>query len=80
MVELLWMPGEGMCLRRDKRRPIVNRPGLSRWPGQPQHLSVKNLNAAEQAALRSPREILGEIAALDAESAEVLERIGRLLG
>jgi hypothetical protein len=80
MVELLLMPGEGPCLRRVKRWPIVHRPGLSSWPGQPTHLSVKSPNAAEAAALRSPQEILAEIAALDAESAEVLARIGGLLG
>ncbi|MHA3960859.1 type I restriction-modification system subunit M [Synechococcus sp. LTW-G] len=43
-------------------------------------LSVKNPNAAETAELRSPQEILAEIAALDAESAQVLARIGGLLG
>jgi type I restriction enzyme M protein len=43
-------------------------------------LSVKNPNAAKAAELRSPREIIAEIAALDAESAEVLARIGGLLG
>ena len=43
-------------------------------------LSVKNPNAAEAAELRSPQEILKEIAALDAESAQVLARIGGLLG
>jgi len=41
---------------------------------------VKNPNAAEAAELRSPQEILAEIAALDAESAQVLARIGGLLG
>jgi type I restriction enzyme M protein len=39
-------------------------------------LSVKNPNAAEAAELRSPQEILAEIASLDAESAQVLARIG----
>ena len=43
-------------------------------------LSVKNPNAAEAAELRSPQEILAEIAALDVEAAEVLARIGGLLG
>ncbi len=43
-------------------------------------LSVKNPNAAEAVELRSPQEILAEIAALDAESAQVLARIGGLLG
>lgn len=80
MVELLLMPGEGRCLKRVKRKPILNRPGLSRWPGQPKHLSVKNPNAAEATELRSPQEILAEIAALDAESAQVLARIEGLLG
>jgi len=41
--------------------------------------SVKNPNGGEQIAHRSPKVILDEIAALDAESAEVLARIKRLL-
>jgi len=80
MVELLLMPGEGRCLKRVKRKPIVYRPGHSSWPGQPKSLSVKNRNAKQVAELRSPQEILAEIAALDAESAQVLARIGGLLG
>lgn len=43
-------------------------------------LSVKNPHGGEAAALRSPQEIMAEIAALDAESAEVLGRIRGLLG
>ena len=42
-------------------------------------LSVKNPNGGEEVALRSPAEILDEIAALDAESAEVLATIRGLL-
>jgi type I restriction enzyme M protein len=42
-------------------------------------LSVKNPNKAEEAALRDPREIMEEIAALDAESAEILAGIRGLL-
>ena len=42
-------------------------------------LSVKNPHGVEAAALRSPQEILEEIAALDAESAEVLGRIRALV-
>ncbi len=42
-------------------------------------LSVKNPNGGEAAAHRSPREILDEIAALDAESAQVLAKIGALV-
>lgn len=42
-------------------------------------LSVKNPNGGEEAAHRSPQEIMDEIAALDTESAEVLQTIrGRL--
>jgi len=41
-------------------------------------LSVKNPNGGEEAALRSPQKITDEIAALDAESAEVLGNIWRL--
>jgi type I restriction enzyme M protein len=42
-------------------------------------LSVKNPNGAEAVAHRTPREILDEIAALDAESAKVLQTIRGLL-
>jgi type I restriction enzyme M protein len=42
-------------------------------------LSVKNPNKGEEAALREPLEIMDEIAALDAESAEILAGIGGLL-
>jgi type I restriction enzyme M protein len=43
-------------------------------------LSVKNPHGGEAVALRSPQEIMAEIAALDAESAEVLGRIRGILG
>jgi type I restriction enzyme M protein len=42
-------------------------------------LSVKNPNKAEEAALRDPREIIAEMAALDAESTEILANIGNML-
>lgn len=42
-------------------------------------LSVKNPNAAEEVAHRSPADIMDEIAALDVESAEVLGNIRGLL-
>ncbi|MCP9836225.1 N-6 DNA methylase [Cyanobium sp. N.Huapi 1H5] len=42
-------------------------------------LSVKNPNGGEAVELRSPQEILAEIAALDAESAQVLGRIRALV-
>jgi type I restriction enzyme M protein len=42
-------------------------------------LSVKNPHGGEAVALRSPQEIMAEIAALDAESAQVLGRIRGLL-
>ena len=42
-------------------------------------LSVKNPNKVEQAALRDPLEIMDEIVALDAESAEILQSIRGLL-
>jgi type I restriction enzyme M protein len=42
-------------------------------------LSVKNPHAPEEDFLRSPVEILNEIASLDAESAEILESIGGLI-
>lgn len=43
-------------------------------------LSVKNPNGGEEVVHRSPQEILDEIAALDAESAEVLAGIREMLG
>jgi len=42
-------------------------------------LSVKNPNGGEEIAHRSPKKIMAEIAALDAESAEVLAGIRGLL-
>ena len=42
-------------------------------------LSVKNPDGGEEVVHRSPQEIMDEIAALDAESAEVLEKIGKLI-
>ena len=42
-------------------------------------LSVKNPNRGEEVAHRSPEEIMDEIAALDSESAEVLQTIRELL-
>ena len=42
-------------------------------------LSVKNPDGGEEIAHRSPEEIMDEIAALDAESAEVLTAIRKLL-
>ena len=42
-------------------------------------LSVKNPNGGEEVKYRTPQELLEEIAALDAESAEVLESIKALL-
>ncbi len=42
-------------------------------------LSVKNPNGGEEIAHRSPQDIMEEIAALDAESAEVLANIKALL-
>lgn len=42
-------------------------------------LSVKNPNGVEEIIHRSPLEIMDEIAALDAESADVLTKIRELL-
>jgi type I restriction enzyme M protein len=42
-------------------------------------LTVRNPNAPEAEALRSPVEILDEIASLDVESAELLARVRELL-
>jgi type I restriction enzyme M protein len=43
------------------------------------NLSVRNPGAREAEALRTPREILDEIAALDVESAKILARVRELL-
>jgi type I restriction enzyme M protein len=42
-------------------------------------LSVKNPNGGEEITHRSPQAIMDEIAALDAESAEVLRKIKEML-
>jgi len=42
-------------------------------------LSVKNPNGGEEIVHRSPQDIMDEIIKLDAESAEVLDRIRILL-
>lgn len=42
-------------------------------------LSAKNPNRNDEAVLRAPQEILAEIAALDAESADILQLIGEML-
>jgi len=42
-------------------------------------LSVKNYNKVEEASLREPEDIIAEMAALDAESAEILKSIGGML-
>ena len=80
MVEMLLMPGEGRCLRRVKRWPIINRPGcMNRWPDQPKHILVKSPSVAGAPERRTPREILAEIGVLETESAQVLARIRGLL-
>jgi type I restriction enzyme M protein len=43
-------------------------------------LSVKNPNGGEEIKHRSPKAIMDEIAALDAESAGVLKKIREMLG
>jgi type I restriction enzyme M protein len=42
-------------------------------------LSVKNLNAPEKAPLRDPADIIAEIIALDAETADILDNIRRVV-
>jgi type I restriction enzyme M protein len=42
-------------------------------------LSVKNPNKADETELRDPKDIIAEMVALDAESAEILAGIGRML-
>jgi type I restriction enzyme M protein len=42
-------------------------------------LSVKNPNKAQAVALRDPKDVIAEIAALDVESAEILADIGSML-
>ena len=57
---------------------LVGRRGGHR-PRRAIDLSVKNPKGGDEVALRSPRDILDEIAALDAESAEVLATIRELV-
>jgi type I restriction enzyme M protein len=42
-------------------------------------LSVRNPNTPEEEPLRSPAEIIAEIERLDAESAEILKKLKKLL-
>ena len=42
-------------------------------------LSVKNPNKVDETEFRDPKDIIAEMAALDAESAEILAGIGRML-
>ena len=42
-------------------------------------LSVKNPNRIDEKELRDPKDIIAEMVALDAESAEILTGIGRVL-
>jgi type I restriction enzyme M protein len=59
--------------------PKVLEPGRERVDQTTFDLSVKNPNGGEVVTHRSPQEIMDEIATLDAESAEVLQTIRRLL-
>ena len=52
---------------------------MSCWAPTTFDLSVKNPNGGEEIAHHSPAAIIEEIAALDAESAEVLGNIKALL-
>jgi type I restriction enzyme M protein len=52
---------------------------VARIDGTSFDLSVKNPNKAEEEALRDPPDILAEIAALDLESAGILESIRGML-
>ncbi|UPT97835.1 hypothetical protein J4G48_0007075 [Bradyrhizobium barranii subsp. apii] len=42
-------------------------------------LSVKNPSKADEDELRDPKDIIAEMVALDAEAAEILAGIGRML-
>ena len=42
-------------------------------------MNMKNLNKANETALRDPKDIIAEIVALDTESANILAGIGRML-
>ena len=66
------------------KRPSPTRPSPGAWTPRALirttfDLSVKNPNGGEEIAHRSPEAIMDEIAALDAESAEVLGNIKALL-
>ncbi len=71
-------------VRETARRPLPTRPRAGAWTPRAIDpatfdLSVKNPNGGEEVAHRSPEDIMDEIAALDAESAEVLGNIKALL-
>jgi type I restriction enzyme M protein len=63
----------------DSAQELVGGCGRHRHLGNTYDLSVKNPNGGEVVALRTPQDILDEIAALDAESAEVLATIRELV-
>jgi type I restriction enzyme M protein len=57
----------------------TSRPGAEAIDPKTFDLSVNNPNGGEEITHRSPQEIMDEIAALNAESAEVLGNIKALL-
>ena len=66
--------------RRSRTRPkVVERGCREHRPDGTFDLSVRNPDGGEELTHRSPEEIMDEIAALDAESAEVLAGIRGLL-
>jgi hypothetical protein len=65
--------------RQFTRSPAVFRQRPARIDQTSFDLSVKNPNKAEDVALRDPQDIIAEMAALDAESAEILEGIRGML-
>ena len=72
-----------LACAEDLRSEPADRPTLRRWPRrmglQRKYLQVLLTNTRSTVAIHSSQEIMAEIAALDAESAEVLGRIRGLL-
>ncbi len=69
-------PNPGLPARHKKDVPIRDVKSIDQASFD---LSVKNPNKADETELRDPKDIIAEMVALDAESAEILAGIGRML-
>ena len=81
----IWLPlartqQPGLAPKRLIRTPHISRRAVAPVTNQTTiDLSVKNPDGGEEVVHRSPQDIMDEIAALDQESAEVLQTIRGLL-